>query len=333
MPTEAEPCACSHTSLPCAHRISALIDQLLHEAERRVADAITGYQHYVENFLREAPRSRGEYVLDYLLTGTLLTEYAHVFCQIPLWLLDLDRELSRLGSISMLRVPANWLRHALQRPFSARNQPSSRLPEVQLSQLPRMLEWMHLNDFHREELLRLNNWHSYLSTLEAEASSFLLRESVSLSRWFHHAAQPVLGGRSATHAEPLSHTLALVGAELINRGQGGCYDARPQRMAIVPAQLRNRQRITLCQGHTNADGMVCPGCSQECDVYPFVAQLAESGGHVQVIHHGSVTGSWLGHKPINQQTGALVVHPLPQLLAAGLEARRRGIAVQLQPLP
>src|SRR6266567_6433836 len=101
--------------------VSTFSMRVLEEIDRRAAAALDLYTEYVTRFLREAPRSRGEYALELLGAGMAIRLYGEVAASTPGWVVDLARELYwlRRRSRGMKRV-ADFLRAGLFQLFMRR---------------------------------------------------------------------------------------------------------------------------------------------------------------------------------------------------------------------
>jgi hypothetical protein len=109
--------------------VSAFADKLLAEIAFRAGAAITGYGRYVQEILLEHPRTLGEYSIEYLTLGLLLSRYSLAAETTPRGVVALARELFWLrGRSPGLKPLADLMRTRLTRAFLVRRISREPLP-------------------------------------------------------------------------------------------------------------------------------------------------------------------------------------------------------------
>jgi len=179
-------------------------DAVLAGIEARAADVLDGYSHHVRKKLCEAPRSRGEYALDLLTLGMTLRLYARTSRETPRWRVVLAHELLLLCRHSAWLKPAvDRLRCLLFKGYRADSLKSShghaasangtaRDGAKPLSRLPNFIEWLDATGEFEQEAIRLENWRSYLATLEPSDAGRWMEVAGELFDSFKHEAASAL---------------------------------------------------------------------------------------------------------------------------------------------
>jgi len=158
--------------------VAQFADQLLAEIEGRAGDLLEGYTRYVQEFLREAGRSRGEYAIELLTLGVSLRQYGGAAESTPGWVVVLARELYWLRRRSaIMKPPADLLRAAITR-FSL-------VPRIgrkttarwnALDGLPRLIEWLQAAGEFEQEAVRLKQLAEFSVYAAASGGGALHRD-------------------------------------------------------------------------------------------------------------------------------------------------------------
>jgi hypothetical protein len=334
--------------------VARLCDEMLARIEWQAGAALDGYGNHVQEFLRELPRSRGEYAIEMLMLGLALRSYGAASASTPRWAVVLIRELSwlRRGSAWKRRI-ADLARVVLIRltlaPRIGRRTGSER---YRLDGLPRLIGWLQATGEFEQETMRLNNWRSFLYTLPPAEAEHWMETAVELFDGFAREAERTLGSYTRGVAsflaheyprrgwredqifcgkEPAVYHLNMVAAEAMNRGLREAFERAPQRAVLVPTCMRGASEST-CQAQGLGLDITCGGCDPACAVNRVTRRMRALGARVYLVPHVQGFGQWLGRRPRTPEFGVVIVACLLNILPGGYEMRSRGIAAQCVPL-
>ena len=334
--------------------VARFSDRLLAEIEWRAGEVLDGYTRHVQEFLREAGRSRGEYAIELLTLGLSLRQYGGAAEDTPGWVVVLARELFWLRRRSaIMKPPADLLRAAITRRFL--------LPKIgrkttarwnALDGLPRLIEWLQAAGEFEQEAARLNNWQSYLSTLPRAEAERCIETAAEIFDWFQRKADRALGvytrgvsgflaGEYARRGcredqifcgkEPVEYHLSMVAAEIMNRGLRGEFEQTPQRVVLVPGCMRGAYARN-CQARQSGVDITCSACNPACAVNRITRRMRSLGAKVYLVPHSTGFSRWLERWQHAPEVGVTAVACMLNILPGGYEMRARGIASQCVPL-
>lgn len=329
-------------------------DRLLAEIERRAGSFLNDYIPYVQDFLREAPRSRGDYALDLLTLGLALGRYADAAERSPGWAMAIAREFHWLRRESSWAKPvADLARAAVWRLFlepGPETKPATR--PFTLKQLPHVIDWLQATGEFEQELRRLNNCRNFLATLDGAEASRWMEVAVEAFDWFEGEAAEALGAYTSGVAKFLAteregcgvredrllrekraveYHLGMVAAEIMNRGLREEFDQKPRKVVLVPACMRGRNAAD-CQARVEGTDITCVGCDPNCAVNRITLRMRELGATVYLVPHTTGFSRWLNRWQSEPEVGVAAVACLLNILPGGYAMRSRRIAAQCVPL-
>lgn len=325
-------------------------DLLLDEIEMRAGVLLDRCRRHMQEHLREAPRSRGEYALDLLVLGMAFRRYLDVVESSPGWAVELTREFLWLRRRSAALKPfADIARAILNSLFLSPKASSARgVDPPSLDKLPRLIEWLSASGEFTQEAMRLNNWRSCLALLPTAEAGRWFRECLAIFDWFASESKVTLGAytqgvarfledeaprhrcredRILCSREAVEYHLAMVGAEIMNRGMQGPFLRTSKRIVLVPACMRV-EHATKCRSRVMGFDMTCTGCNSECNVNRVTRRMRELGATVYLVPHSSGFSKWLARWQGNADIGVTAVACLANILSGGYEMRSRRIASQ-----
>jgi hypothetical protein len=346
--------------------VARFADKLLDEIHLRVPALIDGYSRHMQTTLLEPARSYGEYAIDLLTLGIVQRRYAGAAEDTPDWAIMLALEFSWLGRRSwFLRPIADIPRAAIHRFVIAkrigkRSKGNSHGKEAgsadesarRLERLPHLIEWLQVAGDLNQEAMCLNNLRSFLKTFpEAEACRYL-DCIVKLSEWFQRESAKALGGYTLgvprflsgeyskrgwredsvfCGKEQVEYHLAMVAAEIMNRGLRKEYETKPYKVVLVPACLRGPYALE-CQAEIDGTEVRCTECNPACTVNKVTSRMQSLGARVYLIPNCQSFELLLEHWRYRTDVGVTVVVCALNILPLGDGMRARGIASQLMPL-
>jgi len=333
---------------------AAFSDRVLVEIELRAGSVIGDYTEHARNTLREADRSRGEYDLDLLILGLVLGRYLGAAESTPAWVVGLATELCSL------RREAPWSkrwadlgrgafnRFLLGRKIGCKAEAGA----LSLDRLWRLIDWLQATGEFEQEIRRLNNWRSFLGTLAEDEAKRWMEVSVSILDWFEQEAAGALGAYTGgvagflltEHARrgmredeifcgrpAVDYHLAMVAAEVMNRGLRERFDETRNKVILVPACMRNLDSST-CRARDWGGDTICSGCDPGCTVNRITERMRRLGAEVYLVPHATGFSRWLARWQREPDTGVVAVACLMNILPGGYEMRARRIPSQCVPL-
>jgi hypothetical protein len=312
------------------------------------------FGRHVQVELREAERSRAEYALDLLTLGLMLARYGSAAENTPDWVVKLASKLCCLRRESAWRKAAADLGRAVLNRFFLVPR-INRKPEstpCSTAGLPRLIRWLQATGEFEQEVRRLNNWRSLLGTLSTEEARRWMELSIEIFAWFEQEADAALGRttqgvRKFLDAEyahrglredqifcgrpPVEYHLAMVAAQIMNRGLRERFEQMPRRVVLVPTCMRGKQ-AEFCKARVVGADMTCADCDPACTVNRITKRMRGPGANVYLIPHATGFSRWLERWQREPETGVLAVACLLNILPGGYEMRARGIPSQCVPL-
>jgi hypothetical protein len=333
--------------------VARFSDEVLAEIEQRAVAALDGYTRYVQEFLREAPRSRGEYAIELLTLGQVLGRYGGAAESTSPWVVQLARELLGLRRrVSTMKPVTDLLRAVVTRYFLMSRIGHRATGKPPLNGLPRLIEWLHATGEFEQETMRLHNWRSFLCTLPPEESAHWIETAEELFDWFKRKADRALGsytrgvsnflageyaGRGCREdqifcsKEPAEYHLCMVAAEVMNRGLRAEFKRTPKKAVLVPACLRGAH-ASICRAIVSGVDITCVACDPACTVNRLTRRMRSLGAAVYLVPHSTGFSRWLERWQSTPEYGVVAVACLLNILPGGYEMRARGIASQCVPL-
>jgi hypothetical protein len=336
--------------------LPAFADRTLAAIEGRASPLLDGYSRHVQTFLAEAPRSRGEYALEFLLLGTLLSRYEGAAQETSPWIIELARRLAWTRERFPKAKPfVDWVRAGLAcysiAPHVGRKAAKH---GGAVERLARLIGWLQSTGEFKQEALRLTNWRSYLAECKPDKATYWLRVSIEIFQEFQREADLVLGAytrgvagyvaREHAHLRwredllmcgkpAVEYHLNMFAAEVMNRGLRDDFNRTERKVVLLPACMRGAHARD-CKARVNGiDGVdiTCATCDPDCAVNRITRELRPCGIAVYMVPHSTGFSRWLARWE-NSRAGVTAVACIVNLLPGGLEIRERGIAAQCLPL-
>ena len=288
------------------NELATFSDEVLDQIEKQAGAILDRYIEYNELILQEVPTSRGEAAMDLLTVGAVTSIYGASAGRVPAWVL---RELQKLSwKRDRPALTTGMLRDALFAAFmkvdsGRRADVADRPPRfsMEVEQLPHLIEWLQCTIDLGESSRRLINWLSLLRTLTPSQASDWMARVQDLFDWFQTAAGEALGNytrgvsrflaarRPSENRRPdrflrgkkaVEYHLAMVAAEIGNRGMRHAFRRCPRKLVIVPACMRGANARTSPGGQSAGLDVTCEGCDPSCNVNKATALLGLSEARV-----------------------------------------------------
>jgi hypothetical protein len=330
--------------------VARFSDQLLAQIELHAGAAIDGYSRHLQIEMREPPRSRGEYGIEFLMLGLVLRQYAGAAQITQGWILKLTRGLFRLrGKSGWMKAVTDRLRAVVTGFFLVPKIGRVAKPDWRpLRGLPSLIEWLRATGEFEQETARLDNWRSYLGTLPEAESKRWMEASLELFDWFQAEAEKALGSYTrgvprfllGEHRrrgwredqilcgkEPVEYHLNMVAFEIMNRGLREEFEQTHRKAVLVPACMRGA-RASTCRAHVNGTDIRCAACDPTCPVNQIRRRMKSQGVEVFLVPHSTGFSRWLERWQREPDCGVAAVACILNIMTGGYEMRARGIASQ-----
>jgi hypothetical protein len=125
----------------------------------------------------------------------------------------------------------------------------------------------------------------------------------------------------------VEYHLAMVGAEIMNRGLQDQFQLTTRRIVLVPACMR-AEHAKKCEAQLVGLDMTCMACNPDCNVNRITHRMRDLGATVYLIPHSSGFSQWLSRWQGKPEVGVTAVACLSNILSGGYEMRARRIASQ-----
>lgn len=341
-----------------ADKIEARIDDLA----RPVLD---GYCRHLRVNNEEPPRSRSEYVIEFITLGMALRRYETASQATPKWVVTLAQGLIRLRRhMPIFKAPADWLRARMSRHFflpsiqSTREcEPLTRRDSEQpagspLQSLTQLIRWLSATSEYEQEALRLRNWRNYLATLTPENARRCMSvavesfddfacEAASRLGTFTEGVSRFLSGEYAHRGcredqifcgrPPVEYHLNMLAAEVMNRGLQDSFERTTRKVVLVPGCMRGT-KAAICKARIHGVDMTCMACDPDCAVNRITQRMRKLGAKVYLVPHTTGFSRWLDRWQREPGVGVTAVPCMLNILPGGYEMRSRRIASQCLPL-
>ena len=333
--------------------VEKLTGRLFAETEKRAAELIDGYIEHLETVLFEPFRSRGEYILELLTLGMVLSHYSELAAHSSAWAIDLARELLWLRHRSRhTRAVIDRARAAILSLFLCRRPPAPAVQTASIDALPHLIAWLQATGEFEQESNRLNNWRNYLDTFSPLVASSHLQTAHDLFLWFKNESAAALAKYTQgvdnflctglprrwlredylfCSRPQVEYHVAMVAAQVMNKGLAASFAGTKHKVVLLPACMRGWSSRT-CQATTRGLDVSCGTCDGECSVNRITATLRLHHVPVYLVSHASGFSQSLERWQRRPGIGVVAVACLLNILAGGYEMRARGIPSQCIPL-
>ena len=334
--------------------LAGFCDRLLTRLDRRAGVLLDGYSRHVQEFLAEAPRSRGEYAIELLTLGMVLRRYESGAQNTSPRIAKLARGLCKARTRwPRLKPLVDLARGGIARFCLA---PSlGRRVKIRASAVERLemlADWLAATGEFKQESQRVVNWRDYLARLNPEKATHWLHVARDLFNEFEHEAAAELGAYTCGVDPFLSrlqaswrwredllmcdrpeveYHLNMVAAEVMNRGLREDFNRTEERVVLVPTCMRG-ERAATCQAIERGLDIVCTGCDPDCAVNRISRRMRKMDVKVYLVPHASGFSRWLDRWQRDKGIGVTAVACMLNILEGGYEMRARGIPSQCLPL-
>jgi hypothetical protein len=325
-----------------------LADRVLEHAEARAGALLSAYAAFCAS-RGEAPRGRGEYVIELLTLGAAWLRYGGLASRTPRTAVRLCAVLCRVRR----RLPAlkPWLdplRGRLASRCLLAPGPDDRGLPGDTRAFRRLIEWLEASGEFKDEAKRLRTWLAFACRRGSEPFASTLSTALDLARWCEGVGRRTLGeytsGVAAFRREhaasdvgredrifrgksELEYHLSMLSSELTNRGLRASFQATARRVVLLPACMRGPGEGD-CRAQRRGEDLLCGVCSGTCAIGRVTRLGRRVGFETRIIPHSSgFTRSLLQYQGCSDR-GVVAVACALNIVPGGYEMRELRIPSQ-----
>lgn len=310
---------------------------------------VNEYRTYLSQYNLEAVREPEEYLLELLSFGILWKIYAPYALSI------------RTAPFITMAHMAEWRKkHQAMKPYidifrgvmtTMFLMPENRMPLLNerptLLQIDQVCKWFEATGEFREQSLRFIRWRAYWQSIGQEELASSFKKIHEFTEWFETESEAVLGRYTSevekflNNSEPLyrwredrisctrrriEYHLNMVGAELMNRAFRKEFKNTDEKVVLLPGCMRAKS-AEECKARRVPEGLICTGCSKECNVNRLRLMGKEKNFGVYIIPHASDLSLW-SPRPGKPKKGIIASACVTTLVEGGWELKRYDVNAQ-----
>ncbi len=332
------------------HDAAAFTDQVLLQAEDRLASLTGDFQSFLAETDRQRPRTKPEYIFELLVMGTLWRIYgkaAYITPRFSIWILSILAGLRQRNNC--LKPVADFFRGILQPFLLVSTMEPPEIPIPAPGGFNRLLNWLKATGEFNQEVKRLQAWQDYWSQQSPAIVSEAFMNIIEFAAWFELKSAAALG-KYTMNVEKFLHQnhfkrrfredyffcgrrrveyhLNMVGAEIMNRAFRQEFRKKKRKVLILPSCMRNNPG-GKCKAIKADLGLKCTGCTAKCRVNRLTGLGVDNDFEVYVIPHESSLFNQGVEKPeVKADLGVIGVACVLNLIAGGWKVKALEIPPQ-----
>lgn len=332
--------------------IATFTDEVIQVAKDELGLVVDDFRTYMQETGFEVARTHPEYAFELLTLGVLW----HVYAENALRLTRIHQKI--LVSLAHLRQRGgrvkslvDSLRGVLSTAFllSENGLKGSKLPALTPENMTRLLKWLLASGDFKEEVTRLESWHSFFTSQRQEYTLQALTQACRFAEWFRTRSEATLAHYTPnvdqflreTHPgfrgredvifcgrQRVEYHMNMVGTEILNRTLQEAFLNTKRKVVFVPPCMCN-PADGRCQAKPTPYGARCEHCTSACRVHQ-VTKLGEKHGFEVFMLPDDLEGLSSGTSK-SLDTGALgiigISCPLTNV-SGGWKTKRLGLPAQ-----
>jgi Uncharacterized conserved protein len=328
--------------------VKTFTDEVLIEAESMVGPLIQKFKSHLQEKTAEKIRTPEEYSFELLMLGTLYRIYGSRASR-------LDEKPQKIMALLAdqrnknkdMKSDIDHLRGILSTMFLLDGKEIFDFPELNITQLDKLLKYLEATGDFSQEVKRLRIWEKFFVTQNRLKVSEYLMDTLLFAEWFEERSEEMLGDYTPQvekflhekHSEHLfkedvifcgrkrvEYHLNMVGAEIMNRSFRKDFESRPRKALLLPGCVRAKNAEDCRAQETNL-GLKCTGCLKGCRVNQLTETGEKKGFEVYMISHESSAFSQSSEND-RDELGIVGVACVSNLIAGGWKADSLGIPAQ-----
>jgi hypothetical protein len=318
-------------------------EKILKDSGRDLSVIISDYVKYIVTKNREELRTYEEYLYDVLSAGVYLKVYSNIASSSSR---STDFILSGLFGLRkknrFLKKYIDVIRGLLiALNYGKKNFNNNYIDKPDIRILKRVLLFLKASGEYREEVIRIQMFYDFLSSLENSTADNYLVNIVGFAIKFENKSENELGEYTSKVNEYLEtgikkhlwkedflfcgrrrveYHLSMLGAELMNKAFDESYSQTRTKAILLPACMREK-KDGECKAIKNDFAMTCTGCSLSCKVNKIQNAANIRDTKVYLIPHSSNFKEWLKLWAYGRNVGVVGVACPLNLIIGGLELK------------
>ncbi|MCL6605419.1 MAG: DUF116 domain-containing protein [Paenibacillus sp.] len=218
--------------------------------------------------------------------------------------------------------------------------------EYNLDSFGKLIGWMQASGEFEQESQRMTIWYDFLKGKPRREVEHRLSTAMKLAEWFDKRSEETLG-RYTLHVnsyidgnreslkgkgnqifcmrQRVEYHLNMVGAEIMNRVFRSAFLETKEKRVFLPICMRLKPN-EACRAVPMEQGLVCRGCSNDCQVNTITTMGKEQGYKVLIIPHASTA---FGQRHMAEgEVGIIGVACVLNLISGGYKAKELGYEPQ-----
>jgi hypothetical protein len=328
------------------YRIIKKVSRSVNETVKILAERyINEFISFLKENKIEKIRSFDEYLIEFMLIGVLVQEYnenAISFKGYPLVVFNFFNKLrdKKRGNKKIVDAIRGFLAGRIL--VNTKNNTD----EYTFNDFKALLKWLKAAYEFKEEILRLENWLSFLNTKKISYSNHMIGKAVDASLFLYEIGNEYLAGYLSdiegivksnykTHKNKediilctkgrLQYYFNMISAEIMNGVYEEAYSRTTEKMILLPTCMK--QKTTKCHSIETPNGRQCKNCSELCNINRIDTLAKEKGIRVFSIEHGSMLFEAKSRRR-RISTGVIGVACILNLMSGGWKAVRLGYVPQ-----
>ncbi len=324
-------------------------DEVIFHASLTITPIAEEFMDYLHTFRLEEVRKVEEYILELISFGVLWNSYSQTALSVK-----------HAPFITMARM-AEWRKkHQKAKPFidfargifltffllpAEKEKQNSELPA--LEQIDHVCKWFEATGEFREQALRFIRWRAFWGTKNSAELKNMFRTIDDFTQWFKKRSAEVFGkytanveaflessrkrykwreDRISCTRSPVEYHLNMVGAELMNRAFKSEFENTNSKAVLLPGCIRFHNN-NECKSKRVKEGLICEGCTPQCNVNRLREMGKRKGFDVYIIPHASDLSLW-SPKPDRPACGVIASACVTTLVEGGWELKRYEVPAQ-----
>ena len=307
------------------------------------------FMSYIRTYNLEAIRKTEEYIFELISFGVLWHSYSQTALAVK-----------HAPFITMANM-AEWRKkHQRVKPLIdfvrgifltlfllPKNTKSQKKELPTLEQVDHVCKWFEATGEFREQALRFVRWRAFWGTKNPEELTNIFKVIDDFTLWFKERSKEIFGkytgnvenflqssqkryrwreDRISCTRTRMEYHLNMIGAELMNRAFRPEFMNTKTKAVLLPGCMRIHNNEE-CRAKRIKEGLICDGCTPQCNVNKLREMGKRKGFDVYVIPHASDLSLW-SPQPGSPSRGVIASACVTTLVEGGWELKRYDVPAQ-----
>lgn len=326
------------------NNIDKFTDKVVIKIKEDIHEDITNFKDYIVRNNIEELRTNIEYYIEVLMLGVLWKSYVNKSVQLNIVPKLTLTGLSKLRENRYLKKPTDFFRGVVGTAFL--NNENNEDINISIKNLNYLIDWLLSTGDFKEEVKRLKNWSSYLSSINEKEATNIIQICVNIANWFEDKSEEALGKYTINvdkflaesykkhkwkedyiycGRKKIEYYLNMVGAEMMNRAYRKDFVATLEKRLLLPACMRVKS-ANQCKAFQTKEGFLCRNCTETCKINQFTRLGQKYNFSTYIIPHES--SIVVKEKNNKDKIGIIGVACVLNLISGGWKAKNLGFIPQ-----